>query len=206
MSRGKVILFGCIVLIFIGFVSWRFFCEGLYGKTRKSYFSGWGVYSWEDLNPGDYDVTVVDGNVIYGGAQLAVGDTKFAQPAFDGEKFSIEGSGKVIFEPAKYKKLEPASEGVYRIYHSGYYKIDAQIPAGRYEVTYVARDPDVDKELDPLVQTTKNHDIQEGIAFDSKGKHYINLRKGEVLEVFKEFSRERSREYRGSYVQFDAVK
>ncbi|MBC1936422.1 hypothetical protein HCA69_08600 [Listeria grandensis] len=206
MSRGKVIIFGCIALVLIGFVSWRFFVKDFMIKPEKVTLSAGEYTVGKDLNPGDYDVTVVDGNVIYGGAQLAVGDTKFAQPAFDGEKFSIEGSGKVIFEPAKYKKLEPASEGVYRIYHSGYYKIDAQIPAGGYEVTYVARDPDVDKELDPLVQTTKNYDIQEGVTFDSKGKHYINLRKGEVLEVFKEFSRELSREYRGSYVQFDAVK
>lgn len=137
----------------------------------------------KDFPEGYYDVASDDVNYI-NGIQLSDGDTFLGLKLYKKNTASVTGKGTIKIKKSAFSPVSKDGD-VYKIHHSGFYKVGEQIKSGKYIITYETKNDDLLKEK-PWLQI-RSADLQKNIAayyFADAKQFEVDLKEKTFLEIY----------------------
>ncbi|WP_047980207.1 hypothetical protein [Ornithinibacillus contaminans] len=197
MSRSKVVIFILIAGVFVIFIVSPFL-SGFFNRDQikdlaKEQSLAKGDYiAGEDIEPGYYDVVVMEGEVIFNGIQLSNKDKLLGQVIYDNSHTIVDGKGTIKMTPAGFESLSLNNQNEIVIEHSGNYIVGEQIPEGNYLLKYTVVGQDNEEVKKPFIQILNGFEgeIIESYEFEKNDHTKITLKNEQVLEVHKSLFQE----------------
>nr|WP_309100365.1 hypothetical protein [Fredinandcohnia onubensis] len=184
MNKFKLTIFILIIAITILFLGYPYVKNMTDNNAPTTIELVKGNYKvGEDISPGNYDIDVIEGDLTFIQRQLSHNDKILGITLNRGENISLDGEGKVKLTPANFNKLEEIKTNEFHITHSGFYKVDEQLPEGEYLVTYTGLKEENEK---PFIQVlSSKKDVLKSYQFEKSDSHTIQVKKDQILEVNK---------------------
>ncbi|MFL6978321.1 hypothetical protein R7M47_11860 [Bacillus inaquosorum] len=192
MNKFKTTVFIIIALVFVSYFGYSFVMSNIEKSNpmavskAKNYTLSEGEYkAGDDIKPGFYDIEALDDNMVYKSIKLTKNDKLVNQDIPDQSILIIEGKGNIKLSPAKSEKVAKQND-TYNIVHSGFYVVGKQIPAGKYEVSYITEN-NKKTTTKPFVQVLPEFrgTPKKSINLENDKSYSITLDKGNILEIKK---------------------
>ncbi|RLQ94887.1 hypothetical protein [Falsibacillus albus] len=141
----------------------------------------------KDIDPGVYDVDVLEGRLTFMQRQLSKQDKVLGLRLNKGEHVDVNGKGKIKLSPAGFKQVSMGEDGKYDFPHSGFYQVGKQIPEGEYVIFFTDTGQEKNKDNEkPFVQVlSPKGKILQSYNLKGSGTTTVALKKGQTLEIEK---------------------